>query len=344
MTLLNIILSAVIILIGLIFRQIFAKWIIKLLLHFTKKTKSNLDDMLVHAFRKPAAVLITGLTFWIAACILKLPPPVQGVINLLLRIFITAVVFWFLYNATDSVIYFFEHYLSRAGKKSDPSLFHLFNKILKSLIVIMGIISIVNILGFGKDISGIVAGFGLGGLAISLAAKDAAANLIGSITIMIDKTYSIGEWIETEKVEGIVQEIGFRSTKVRTFSDSLVSVPNSIMSNEPVTNWSKMGKRKVSYSLQIPLDTPPDKIEALLARIKEMLKSNEDINQDLIAVNLKGFGGATLEVFIYFFTKTTSWVSYLAVSESVSLKVLRIFEELEVPITVPVQRMIVEKQ
>ena len=106
----------------------------------------------------------------------------------------------------------------------------------------MEIFTIINILGFGDDISGIIAGFGLGGLAISLAAKDAAANFLGSITIMIDKTYSVGEWIATEKVEGTVEEIGFRSTKIRTFSDTLVSIPNSIMSRlQTGPKWANDG-------------------------------------------------------------------------------------------------------
>ncbi len=342
--LLRILLAACILLIGFILRRVFAKYIINILLRLTQKTKTDMIEILIHGFEQPVRTLISGFSIWLALSIFTVPPAIRTFLNLCLRLFFVIIIYWFLYRASDSIIHLLERTLNKTDKKSSPSLISLFSKLLKFFIILMEIFTIINILGFGDDISGIIAGFGLGGLAISLAAKDAAANFLGSITIMIDKTYSVGEWIATEKVEGTVEEIGFRSTKIRTFSDSLVSIPNSIMSNEPVTNWSKMGKRRVNITFQIPMDTPHEKIEMMLEKIRAMLQENEDINQDMIVVNLQGFKNATLEVLMYFFTKTTTWVSYLKVTEAISLKVLHIFEELQIPITLPAQRMIIESR
>lgn len=338
----RIIIAIIVLLAGHFLRHVFVKIIVKLLLSITKKTKTEIDDMLVISFEKPAKVLISGLAVYAALLILPLPITVHAFINFLLRLFFIIIVFWFLFRAADIVIYLLEKFINKTEKKANPALMGLFGKTLKILIVTFEIFILISM--FGYDISGIVAGFGLGGLAISLAAKDAAANLLGSITIMIDKTYSIGDWIQTEKVEGIVEEIGFRSTKIRTFSNSVVSVPNSIMSNEPVINWSKMGKRRASFRLNIPLNTPSEKIKQLTARIREMLVNDPDILNDNIVVNFESFGEGTLVILITFFTKTTAYQTYLNVVENANLKILGIFEELGVPIAVPSRRIVMENQ
>ncbi len=341
-TLLRVVLAALFVLLGFLLRQVFVKWLIHILLHLAKKTKTQLDEMLIHALDKPAKAFVLYSSLWMAVLVLSPPATLYTFLNKVYRTIIILLFFWFLYRASDSLIWLFERSVNKTEKKASPMLVGFFRRALKALIVLFEIFMIIKEWGF--DISGLVAGLGVGGLAISLAAKDAASNLIGSITIMLDKTYKIGDWIETEKVEGTVEELGFRSTRIRTFSDALISVPNSVMSNEPVTNWSKMGKRRVSYTLQIPLDTPLEKIEVLLDKIKEMLKGHADVNQDMIVVNLQGFGEATLMVLIYFFTKTTSWETYLKVSENVNIKVLKIFEQIGIPITVPVHRMLVEEK
>lgn len=330
---LRIIIALLFIIFGFILSHIFVKYIIKLLIKFANKTKSNLDNLLINALEKPARVLIIGLFIWAAISIFNLPVLFQGFLISVLRTFIIVIVFWFLYRSADSITFIFERYLNKSGKKASPVLTGVFRKSLKFVIVLLEIFMIIR--EWGYDISGLIAGLGVGGLALSLAAKDAASNLLGSITIMLDKTYSVGDWIQTNTIEGIVEEIGFRSTKIRTFADSLISVPNSIMSNEPVTNWSKMGKRKVSFNLHIPLDTPAEKIEYLLAKIRDMINNHDDINKDLIVVNLNGFGEATLQIIIYYFTKTTSWANYTKVNEDINLKILKIFEETGVPIIPP---------
>ncbi len=339
-TLLRIILAIIFIFVGLIFREIFVKGVMRLLLYLTKKTKTNLDEMLVYALEKPARALILGFSIWLAVSILGLPSVLQHFLNLMLSTFFILMLFWFFYRASDSLIWVFERFLDKNNKKSKPVLIGFLRRTLKILIIIIEIFMIIK--EWGYDVSGLLAGLGVGGLALSLAAKDAASNLLGSIAIMIDKTYSIGDWIQTEKVEGTVEEIGFRSTKLRTFSDAIISVPNSIMSNEPITNWSKMGKRRVSFNLDVPLDTPAEKLEALLEKIREMLKNHEDINHGMTVAQIEGFGEGTLQLLFYYFTKTTSWVTYLAVKEDVNLKIMYLFEEMGIPIAVPVKRIQLE--
>jgi MscS family membrane protein len=330
---LRIILALLFIFLGFILSRIFAKYIIKLLLKLAARTQNNLDDILINAIEKPAKVLIIGLSIWAAINTFNIPVLLQGFLIRILRTFFIVIVFWFLYRSADCIVWVLEHYINKKDQKITPILNGVFRKSLKFIIVVLEVFMIIK--EWGYDISGLIAGVGIGGLALSLAAKDAASNLLGSITIMTDKTYSIGDWIQAGDVEGFVEEIGFRSTKIRTFANSLISVPNSIMSNEPVTNWSKMGKRRVSFNLHIPLDTPADKINSIIARIKEMLLNHDDINQDFFVVSLNGFGEATLQVLIYYFTKSTAYVDYLKVNSEVNLKILEFFEEAGIPIIPP---------
>ncbi len=337
--LLSILIALSFVLIGFLFRHIIVRGIIKVLLKLAKKTKTNLDELLISALEKPALAFISGFSIWCALNVLPLPSTFQPFLIRILRSFFIIIVFWFFYRSSDSIVWIFEGYINKANKKSIPVLIGILRKTLKMIIIVLEVFMIIK--KWGYDVSGLVAGLGVGGLAFSLAAKDAASNFLGSITIMSDKTYNIGDWVETEKIEGTVEEIGFRSTKIRTFSDALISVPNSIMSNEPVTNWSKMGKRRVNYTLHIPLNTPTEKIIILTSKLKEMLTTHDDINKDFIVVNLTGFGEATLKIMIYYFTKTTSWKTYLSVTEDVNFKVIKIFDEIGV-IIIPPHRMIVE--
>lgn len=336
----RILLAFAVLFFGFLLRHFFIKVVLRILLKLTKKTKTTFDEMLVNAFEKPARTFLTGFIIWCSLNV-ALHFPKSVFLLSVLKIFFLLMVFWFLYRATDSVIYFIEHFFNRTEKKINPAVIGLLSKSLKVTIVLLEIFSIIDLLGY--DVSGIVAGLGLGGLAISLAAKDAAANLIGSITIMLDKTYSLGDWIETSSTQGTVEEIGFRSTRIRTFHDSLVSIPNSIMSNEPITNWSKRGKRRVLYNLYIPLDTPTDKVETLLSKIKELLTNSEEVNQEsMIAVNMEGFDNDSLRIIVYYFTKTTSYATYLEVTEKINLDILKIFGEMNIPLTVPAQRLITD--
>lgn len=332
-TLLRIIIAFLILLVGVLCRKIFVRWIINILRRFANKTKTNLDDLLITALERPAVIFIIGLSILLALNTLNMPVSIQPTIYRIFRTFFIVILFWFFYRASDSITVIFENFLNKSDKKISPVLINLFSKSLKVIIIVIEIFMVIKEWGF--DVTGLITGLGIGGLAISLAAKDAASNLLGSITIMSDKTCDVGDWIQTNSVEGTVEEIGFRSTKIRTFANALTYVPNSIMSNEPITNWSKMGKRRSSFNLHIPLDTPADKITFLLSKIRKLLEDHDEVNQDFMAVNLSGFGEASLEILIYYFTKTTSYLIFRDVTEDINLRIKKIFEDIGIEIIAP---------
>jgi MscS family membrane protein len=176
----------------------------------------------------------------------------------------------------------------------------------------------------GITMYGFIAGLGLGGLAFALAAKDALANIFGGIVIIMEKPFSIGDWVQTPSVEGTVEGISFRSTRFRTFTQSLVTVPNSILANQPITNCSRMGKRRVRFTLSIDYTGPRCKIEKCLQGIRNMLKEHPGIHQETILVRLETINVNSLDVLVYYFTVATNWEEYLAVKEDVNYRIMDI--------------------
>src|SRR5690625_661254 len=176
----------------------------------------------------------------------------------------------------------------------------------RALQVIIIAISISVILQeFNYNIGGFITGLGLGGLAFSLAAQDALKNLFGGIVIITEKPFTIDDWILTPSVEGTVEDISFRSTKIRTFAQALVTVPNATLANEPITNWSKMGKRQITFNLSLTYDTPKEKIEHVVRQVEYLLKNHPEIHPETIFVNFDHYKENGIDIFLYFFTKTT---------------------------------------
>lgn len=162
----------------------------------------------------------------------------------------------------------------------DDLLIPFLSKALRFVIVAISISIIAQ--EFDYDVGGFVAGLGLGGLAFALAAKDAIGNLFGGIVIITEKPFTIGDWIKTDSVEGTVEDITFRSTRVRTFADALVTVPNATLANESIINWSEMGKRQITFDLRLTYDTPRDKVERVVEQIDLLLKNHSGIDQETI--------------------------------------------------------------
>jgi len=222
----------------------------------------------------------------------------------------------------------------------DRTLIPFLSKFVRLLVVIFTFTIVAQ--EWNYDINGLIAGLGLGGLAIALAAKDALANIFGGIVIIIDKPFKIGDWISTTNLEGTVEDVTFRSTKVRTFADSVVTVPNSTLANEAITNWSRMDKRRITFNLGVTYTTPKHKLEKCISRINDMLINHPDIHKETIFVHLDKFSESSLDIFLYFFTITTNWAEYLSVREDIHLKIMEILEEEGVNIAFPSKSIYIE--
>lgn len=191
--------------------------------------------------------------------------------------------------------------------------------------------------------SGLVAGLGIGGVILTLAAQDTAKNLFGGLVVFIDKPFVVGDWIQMDTFEGTVEDITFRSTRIRTFENSVVNVPNSIISNASIINWSKMEKRRYKLNLIIELDTPLEKLERFKIRVQDMLQSREAIFDDSIIVKFDTIADNGLNVLVCSYTDSVDYASYLAEKEDINYKIMKILQEENIELAYDTKTVLLKK-
>jgi len=219
--------------------------------------------------------------------------------------------------------------------KLDDALVPLIPKTLKIFITVAGFVFIAN--NLNMDVTGLLAGLGLGGLAFALAAKDMVQNLFGSVTVLMDRTFTVGDWVVVDDVEGSVERIGFRSTRIRTFYNSLVTVPNSRFITASVDNMGARRYRRLSCKLSLTYDTPPDRIEAFCEGVRELVRQHPYMRKDYYQVYLNELAASSLDVLLYVFWATPDWNTELRERHRLLLDILRLASRLGVEFAFPTQ-------
>lgn len=319
-----------------------SKWLTRYLFEFilkiTARTKSELDDKLILAFKHPTRYFILLLGIYLALNYLPLNPAMDVFVYKVFRSVIVLLIAWGVYDLAGN-----NSFLSLEMKeklKIDDILVPFFSKIFRFLIIALTVVLIAN--EWHYNVNGFVAGLGLGGLAFALAAKDALANIFGGIVIIMEKPFTIGDWVFSPSVEGVVEDISFRSTRFRTFDQALVTVPNSTLANEPITNWSRMGKRRVFFYLGVTYSTPVEKIERAVQYINIMLNEHPEVHRETIMVSFDKFQESSLDIMVYYFTKTTIWAEHLKVKEEINLKIMHFFQEEGISMAFPSRSLYIE--
>lgn len=325
----------------LIFRTIFRKTVINLLEKITSKTKNNIDSQVVNVIKEPIDFLFIVIGLKVSTDYLDLTNNFQSYLDNIINSLFTIILFWTIHRTIlpiSNII--LKSHKKIKGKELGKDLANLVVKAIKIVIIALAVVTILQ--EWGYNITGFLASLGLVGMAIALAAKDTVANLFGSLVIFSDKPFKIGDWIKTNSVEGTVETVGIRSTKVRTFAQALVSVPNATLANEPILNWSQMGKRRIKMTLGLTYSTSSKQMQDVMDELKTMLKNHKDIHQDTIFINFTDFNDSSLGIFCYFFTKTTNWGEYMRVREDVNLKIMGIVESNDCSFAFPSQSIYLE--
>jgi len=316
----------VFVLFGLL-KKLFAKYVFKLILRLVNKTRFYADTKIVAAFQKPVTNFFEVLGFYFAAKLLivaKIPIHISF-IDKLFSSAIIILISWGLYNLTEESSVLFEKMHKAYDIKVDKILFPFMSKTLRVVLIALVITMVAEIWGY--NIQGFVTGLGLGGLAFALAAKDAAANVIAGIFIILDKPFTIGDWVKNDYLEGSVESISFRTTKIRTIDEALVIVPNTILTNEAVTNFSRRGKRRVSLTLELTYKTPIAKLENCITNIKNILENDIQVTKTGIIVRFDKFSATSLDLLICYFADTPDYEEYLEIKEKVNFKVIDMLQQ-----------------
>ncbi len=334
----HILISLGILVVFLLFGRPLATLMIKVLTLFTSRTHNHIDDAIVKAFRRPLTALMMVIGLFLALAIMPFPKAVYPFFDSVERTFVVLLIGWGLVNLTTSTDLFFHQFSRKFQVKFDQIVIPFISNILKFVILALMVTMIAY--DWGYNISGLVAGLGIGGLAVALAARDTISNLFGGVVIITEIPFTIGDWIMTPSVEGTVENISFRSTRIRTFAQALVTVPNSTLANEPITNWSKMGKRRLTFNVALSLDTHESQLTKLLASLREMLLADDRVDNETIIVQFNQFTHNGLDLYFYFFTKTTDWLKWLEAREAINLKILSLLEAHGVSLAYPAQKVL----
>ena len=333
-----------IVLAAFIAKKIFAFFFTRAIVPLAQKSRQELDDRFLACLHKPLEFLIFLIGLFVAVEFLQLPVEpfdLKKFASALLKALFILDIAWFFFNMVDMVDHYLNQWASRTESALDDHLAPLVRKTLRIFIVIMA--GLMAIQSFGYPVTGVLASLGIGGLAFALAAKDTVSNIFGSLMIIFDRPFHIGDWIKAGDMEGTVEEIGFRSTKIRTFAKTLISVPNNVIANMALDNFSRMPKRRIRLTVGVTYDTSPSQMRAAVEEIRDLLKNHPAIDQEFFLVNFTDFGASSLDIMIYCFTTTTVWGEYLDAREDVCLKIMDTLEALGLEIAFPSTTIYIRK-
>jgi len=334
----NIIAAIFSLLFFLILRKMFAALAIQVLQPLAKRTKTYYDDRILSALKGPLSfVFVTiGVRLFFALLFLETP-----LIHKVIDTMIMFNFFWAIYAMVHALRGLIYHFTERFNPELSHEMGNFLLTVIRVIVLSIGLGAILQL--WGVNVAGLMAGLGIGGLAFALAAKDTAANLFGSIALLLDKSIRIGEWIKIDGVEGVVEDIGMRTTKIRTFRKSLITLPNQVIANSPIENYSRRGIRRIKIKLGLTYNASSEQIEQVIADITTMLRNHEGIAQDeTMLVNFTSFDESALGLLVYTFSKTSNWERYLKTKEEVNLNIMKIVESNEVAFAFPSQSLYIE--
>ncbi|GGO06806.1 mechanosensitive ion channel family protein [Saccharibacillus kuerlensis] len=325
----------------LIFRRLFIRYLYAYLL----RRFNNFNGIVttLEAFNKPLRLLFVLLGAYIAIRYFVGDTWTNHHWTLpFLRSFAIILVGWALYNLTASSSFLLARVGKHFGQDSTSMLIPFLSRLLRIVVVLFAAAALLSEWGF--NVNGIVAGMGLGSLAVALAAQNTLSNIFGGVVLILEKPFVRGDWIQSPETQGIVEDITFRSTKIRTFDDSLVIIPNSKIADQSITNWSQMGHRRINFTLAVASDADPVRLRRAIKRMQQEVENNEGVEEDTVQVKFNSFSKDSLGILFNCFARTTVWGEYLVTLQEVNLMILQVLKDEEIALAFPARRIRVSSE
>ncbi len=313
-------------------------WIIgRFIKSATKKTKSKLDDILIDMFEEPMLFSVFILSFWYGVSTLTLSKGFENFIEHVVFILIVFDVAWLLVRMFDALI---EEYLVPMVQNSESNLDNQLLPIIRKTITvtIWAIALVVGLNNAGYDVGAVIAGLGIGGLALAMAAKDWVANLFGGLTVFLDKPFQVRDRIVIDGFDGVVEEIGIRSTRLRTLAGRMVTIPNQFFTSMSIENISLETSRKTTLDLGLTYDTSPENLQKAIDLANQVIDRNESILETHRTVGFTNFAAYSLTLSIIYYIKPCP--DYIAISSIINMDILKTFTEYNVHFAYPTQTII----
>ena len=336
----EIIIGFIIFLVFYVLRRLFARFIISKLNKLVRKTSNKIDNTVVEVIEGPLKFLPIVLGFFIATSYIELSIEVQNFIDLLNITLITVFIFWLLHQLVIPFSYIIKNFEDKISKP-------LVNWTLKGLeiiIIVLGTVAVLEL--WGIKVGPVIAGLGLFGVAVALGAQDLFKNLISGIMILMEKRFTIGDVIlVSNEVEGVVEQIGFRSTLVRRFDSTPVMIPNYKFAEHSVTNYSRRHHRRIRWLIGLEYKTNVDQLKKIRDQISTLIKENKDFAKNENSgffVRIDSFSDSSIDMLVQAFTVTNDWSEFLKIKEELAVSIIEIVESNKAGFAFPSQSLYVE--
>jgi len=336
----EIIIGLIIFLIFYVLRRLFARFLINRLNKIVAKTSTTIDDTLIEVIEGPLKFLPIVLGFFIASSYINFSSESQTFIDLLNRTLITIFIFWLLHQLVIPFSFFIKNFEDKISKPLvDWTL-----RGLKIIIFILGVVAVLEL--WGIKVGPVIAGLGLFGVAVALGAQDLFKNLISGIMILMERRFTVGDVIlVSSEVEGVVEQIGFRSTLIRRFDSTPVMVPNYKFAEQSVTNHSRRHHRRIRWLIGLEYRTTIEQLKNIRDEIHDLVLNDTSFAKNEHSnffVRIDSFSDSSIDMLVQAFTVTNDWGEFLKIKENLAVKIIEIVDKNSTSFAFPSQSLYVE--
>lgn len=320
----------------------FVAWVLATPLRhlFVRAGQDGLNETIRRIVLTPTGYLLLTLALDISARLLDVGPGIMGFVNNVTRTLVIVSIALMIGPLVRIAASSRRRLYTLVGVLLDEALLPFLGTGVQLFLWATVIVIVIQVWGY--DVTGLIAGLGIGGLAISLAAQDTLSNLFGFAAIVSDRPFVVGEYVKTKDVEGLIEHVGLRSTRVRQLDQAIVSVPNSMLASTAVLNWSRLARRRLDLTLGITYRTSADQMEDLLQQLRALLAQREAVDGDSIVVYLVDFGQSSLNILIRCYVNIADWGQFTAEKERILIEIMRLVERLGLQIAFPSQSLYIE--
>lgn len=297
----------------------------------------DLDKTIERRVWRPIGLLAQALIWYYGTRMIGLPQFALDILLVGLKFFTVVAAIWTGFRFIDLIASLGTRQALKTESKFDDLLVPLISRSLKTIAVCIG--TLVCAETFNLPLTGLLGGLGIGGAALAFASKDAVSNLFGSVTVLLDRPFEIGDWIVTKDAEGTVETVGFRSTRVRTFYNSLITVPNSLLTTAIVDNMGRRRFRRIRTMLGLQYDTTPEQIDAFCEGVREIIRRHPYTRKDYYHVYFNQFNESSLDVLLYCFIDCPDWAVELRERHRLFADILRLAKSLGIGFAFPTRTL-----
>lgn len=307
----------------------------------SKAFQSLLPPRLIRKIARYASVFIILRLLLLLLPTLQLPIEASSFAVTVIKVLSTIMLVLIALRIVDILVVYFDRRTRETESRLDEQMVPIVKGILQVVIVVGGLIQILSMLHI--NVTALIAGISIGAVAIGLAAKDTVANVFGSLMIFLDKPFQVGDWIHYAGIDGTVEQVGIRATRVRTFANSLVYIPNGALTNSTINNYGLRVFRRFKTTIAITYDTPPPVIEKFVEGLEQIVANHPRTRKDSFEIHLNDFGEHSLNILFYIFFNVPNWSDELRGRQEVMLAVIRLAETLGVRFAFPTSTIQIEE-